>query len=107
MMKLITLTLFLTTFFEVFDSNSFAEDNSKCLLLKKKMSGKKEFPKLKNDSVIALVTWRSSTCEKPPVGNGVVTALCEGQGLDGATVFFWEKNDNGNLISNFLFCRRN
>jgi hypothetical protein len=95
-------------------SFSFADDGDEiiqelkqnCESLAKNMEkSDKKFLSIQVNNIRGLVVWRSSRCEKPPKGEGIITALCEGDLASGAGVLFWQhKTKTGKLQNGFLTC---
>ncbi|WP_136526570.1 hypothetical protein [Geomonas ferrireducens] len=58
----------------------------------------------------SLATWRASCAEKPPMGPGNVTALCEGDARthsgEKKRVFFWEKSEKGKKYTGYYWCEQ-
>ena len=77
-----------------------------CESLAKDMAKRdKKFLSVHVKNIRGLVVWRSSRCEKPPTGEGVITALCEGALASGGGVLFWQhKTKAGKLKNGFLTC---
>ena len=85
------------------------EDTSKCESITKHVVksavGAKDI-----SNIESLVTWRASCAEKPPVGEGKVTVLCDGDlnSKNGRAVriFFWQKQrDDGQVAVGYHLCR--
>ena len=85
------------------------EDTSKCESITKHVVksavGAKDI-----SNIESLVTWRASCAEKPPVGEGKVTVLCDGDlnSKNGKVVriFFWQKQrDDGQMAVGYHLCR--
>jgi hypothetical protein len=63
----------------------------------------------KISNIQPLVTWRASCAEKPPVGDGNVVAICDGDlvSKNGASrrIFYWQKlKNNGELAIGYHLC---
>lgn len=97
-----------------FSSFSFADDGdeiiqelkNQCESLARDMAKiDKNFLSIHVKNIRGLVVWRSSRCEKSPTGEGIITALCEGDLASGGGALFWEhKTKAGKLKNGFLTC---
>jgi hypothetical protein len=66
----------------------------------------KKFLLIHVKDIKGLVVWRSSRCEKPPTGEGTITALCEGDLASGGGILFWQhKTKSGKHKNGFLTCK--
>lgn len=82
------------------------EDVKKCQMLAADMNKSKGVG-ISMEGMTRLVTWRAACAERPPVGRGNVTALCEGKrtpAKGGGKVFFWQKSDHGQYNTGYFAC---
>lgn len=80
-----------------------------CQVLAKELSASNRVH-ISTEEIKPLFTWHAACAERPPIGPGKVTALCEGKpvvGTEQERVFFWQKETNGKFNRGFSSAKGN